>query len=328
MNKKRQQQTIVLTISTLGLMKYRRNILGRSLRSTIVEKLILMGGAKKRFGPQTDAEFAQLMAEVQAKSDVAYPNPEKWVKMPVTEVYYDGMQTFIWNDQHSANQKVILYLHGGAYINQPTSYHFKSVAAMAKQLNAKVVLPIYPKAPRYQWTDTYPKVEMIYKELIEITEQSNITVMGDSAGGGLALGMAMYIRDHQLPQPKDIVVLSPWVDVHTNHPNIYKYEPVDPMLSSGVVDKIGERWAGNEQAMDHPYVSPIFCNFEGLGKISIFVGTREILYPDNEKLHELLISKGIQHNYTVAAKMNHVYPLYPIPEAKEAQQAIVDIIRE
>ncbi|MEW4354047.1 alpha/beta hydrolase [Streptococcus pneumoniae] len=300
----------------------------RSIRSFFIEKILFLSRAKKQLAKQSDESFSTLLQNMQEKSDKPYPNPQKWVKMPVTETSYDGMQTFIWNDKNDANQRVIFYLHGGAYALQPSSLNFKTAAYISKELDAKVVFPIYPKAPRYNWTDTFPKVETVYKDILRSTSPEKITIMGDSAGGGLSLGLAMYLRDHKLPQPKDIILLSPWLDVHTNHSDISKYEPLDPMLSSWGLEKIGTIWAGDEENRSIPYVSPLFGDFTNLGKISIFIGTHEIFFPDNQSFHELLVKKGIDHNYIVADKMNHGYPIFPIPEAKEAQKEMIEIIRE
>lgn len=239
------------------------------------------------------------------------------------------MQVFIWNDKMDKNQKNIFYIHGGAYIHQPTSFHFKSISYIAEKTDAKVIFPIYPKAPRYNYKESFEKVEKLYRDILTQTSSSNnITIMGDSAGGGFSLGFSMYARDIGLPQPKNIILLSPWLDVNTDNPDIAKYESLDPMLSQFVLNTSGKVWAGGKENMNNPYVSPIFGDFNKLGKISIFVGTHEIFYPDNEKMHNLLEEQSIEHNYYVGDKMNHVYVVFPIPEAKEAQDKIIEIINQ
>ncbi|MGT2925790.1 alpha/beta hydrolase fold domain-containing protein [Streptococcus cuniculipharyngis] len=329
--KKLRKFVIYLLASILllaaGLAAYTNLVEGRSARSWLVERYLFLQG-KSSLTEQSQESFAKVLQAGQAKSDQAYPNPEKWVGMPVTETSVDGMQTFVWNDKKDKNQKAILYIHGGGYLNQPTSYHFETVAALAKQLDAKVVFPIYPKVPRYSYKDAFPKMLTLYKEILENTSADKLTVMGDSAGGGFSLGLALALKDENLPQPKDIILLSPWVDVKTDNPDIADYEAKDPMLSAWGLNQQGAIWAGGASEMDNPYVSPIKGDLTGLGKISIFVGTHEIFLPDNEKLSQKLTSLGIDHNYTVADKMNHVYAIYPIPEAKKAQAEIVTIIEQ
>ena len=106
------------------------------------------------------------------------------------------MQVFVWNDNKDANQKVILFLHGGAYVLQPSMMHFNMVHKIAQAIDAKVVFPIYPKAPKHQYRETYEKLEKVYRGLLEEhTNPNSIIVMGDSAGGGLSLGFAIYLKD-------------------------------------------------------------------------------------------------------------------------------------
>lgn len=318
---------IGLALVLAGLTAYTNLVEGRSARSWLVERVLFLRG-KSTLIQQSDDSFAKVLEAGQKKSDQAYVNPEKWVGMPVTDKVVDGMQTFIWNDKADKNQKAILYIHGGAYLHQPMSFHFKAVAAIAKQVDAKVVFPIYPKIPRYTYQDAFPKMLTLYKEILQDTPADWLTVMGDSAGGGFSLGLALALKDQNLTQPKNIILLSPWVDIKTDNPEIAKYEQNDPILAAWGLNKMGALWAGSEKEMTNPYVSPLQGDLTGLGKISIFVGTHEIFLPDNEKLSQNLTRLGIDHNYIVADKMNHVYPIFPIPEAKKAQAEIVKIIQD
>lgn len=149
--------------------------------------------------------------------------------------------------------------------------------------------------------------------------------MGDSAGGNISLGLAHYVNMHDLPQPKDIILLSPCVDMVLDNPVIFDYETRDPMLAVEGYDVIRRIWAADKSLHD-PLISPIYGNFNGLGKISIFIGTHEGLFPDNMRLDKLLTDQRIEHHTYVYPKMNHVFVLYPIPEARDAQRKIINII--
>lgn len=99
----------------------------------------------------------------------------------VQEQTFEGMQVFTLNEQSSQNQKVILYLHGGAWTNQPLNVHWWFMDKMAQSLGAKVVAPIYPKVPHYSNQDTYPKMLNLYKDLLKTAGSANqLTIMGDS----------------------------------------------------------------------------------------------------------------------------------------------------
>lgn len=321
----------LLNVLLLGVFSlYARLVEKRSFMSWAIEQMFWISETKDYLKEKSIEVLNATLKRSQRKSDIPCENPKKYVGQSVLEKKVDGMQVFVWNDKQDRNQKVIFYLYGGAYVNQPTSFHFSMVAYMAKKLKAKVVFPIYHKTPKYNYADNLPKLEKIYREVLEQTASSkNVSFIGDSSGGGLTLSFAMYVRDQDLDQPKDIVLLSPWLDVNTDHPDIVHFEDEDPMLSAWGLKQRGYAWAGkNEADMKNPYVSPLFGDLKGLGKISIFVGTREIFLPDIEKLHQRLNEEKISHHYILEDKMNHAYVVYPIPEARKAQARIVSIIQE
>ena len=244
----------------------------------------------------------------------------------MNEQAFEGIQVFTLNDQKSLTQKVILYLHGGAWTNQPLNLHWLFMDKMAQSLNAKIIAPIYPKVPHFNYQDTYPKILNLYKEILGSVDSSNqLTIMGDSAGGNITLGLALLLKMNHLPQPKDIILLSACVDMGFENPLIAEYEEKDPMLASEGMEVITKIWAADKHLND-PLISPIYGDFKGLGKITHFIGTHECLYPDAIKFDEKLTEQGIEINTLVYPKMNHVFVVMPIPEAIDAQHKIINII--
>lgn len=326
-------QKILTGLVSAGLAgwAYANVVEKRSLSSWTIERLLGLREVKKSLSKQSEEDFQKTLARFSEISDKSVNNPSKLVGMPVSENNIDGVQVFEWNNHNDPKQAVLFYLHGGAYINQPTPLHYRFVAKISKSLDARVVFPIYPKLPHHTFSETYSIVDKLYRQMLtSVDHPQQITIMGDSAGGGLALGFAMYARDHQLPQPKDIVLLSPWLDIATENPDIAAYQDKDPILGAWGLNQLGKMWSegDSKEIIQNPYVSPLHGELQELGKISIFVGTHEIFYPDNEKLHHLLIKEKIDHHYIVADKMNHVYTIYPTPEAKQAQKQILEIIEE
>ena len=139
--------------------------------------------------------------------------------------------------------------------------------------------------------------------------------MGDSAGGGFVLSFAQYLKNNNLPQPKNIVVFSPWVDISMSNP---PYDSAnDPILGEIGLKEMGKSWAGELDITDYR-VSPLFGDKFGLAKTLIFAGEDEIFYKDikryakNDDNVKLITGKGLYH----------IYPLFPIPEAKQAFREI------
>ena len=138
--------------------------------------------------------------------------------------------------------------------------------------------------------------------------------MGDSAGGGLALGLCQTFRDAGIPQPDALVLLSPWADLTMENPEIGPLEAADPMLNRESLVISGEFWAGGADPRD-PRLSPLFGRMDGLGNTLITTGTHELFYPDILRLAEKLTASGVNVKLVTGEGLNHVYPFFPIPEA-------------
>lgn len=298
----------------------------RSEESVQFEILLTSESNKKSFSNMENTEqFVKQMGTENIKpyvigDDVQFLNDVK-------EQTFEGMQVFTLNDQASLKQKVILYIHGGAWTNQPINFHWWFLDKIAQSLNAKIITPIYPKVPHFNYKDTYPKILNLYKKILETVESTEqLTIMGDSAGGNIALGLAHLLKMNHLPQPKDIILLSACVDMSFENPHIAEYEEKDPMLARKGMEVITKIWAADKNVKD-ALISPIYGDFKGLGKITHFIGTHECLYPDAITLDEKLTEQGIEIDTFVYPKMNHVFVVMPIPEAENAQQKIISIIR-
>lgn len=293
--------------------------------------------AKRSFGSKM-AEFILLYVSRPKTTDIKEYrkyleslNKSITVKPPVilTDIkseMFEGMQILVFNNKQKNTQKTIFYLHGGAYIHQPLQAHYFALQEFATKLDAKIIMPIYFKAPRFSYKDNYHIIVELYKKILSQTPNEKIIFMGDSAGGGFALSLAQYLRNENIAGPKRIVLFSPWLDLNTNNPEIAKYEKDDPMLASWELQVDGEYWANGKENMNNYLVSPIFGTFENLGRISIFVGTREIFYPEVMKLCNILKNNEIDYDLFVGKEQNHVYVLYPIKEGQDARKKVIKLL--
>ncbi|MFJ7666650.1 alpha/beta hydrolase fold domain-containing protein [Lysinibacillus sp. NPDC097195] len=246
----------------------------------------------------------------------------------IQEMSFEGIQVFTLNNQMSSNQKVILYLHGGAWTSQPLDLHWMFMDNMAQSLDAKIIAPIYPKVPHFNYKDTYPKILHLYKEIVRTVESANqVTLMGDSSGGNIALALAQLLKLEDLPQPKDIILLSACVDMTLSNPLLPEYDEKDPLLAREGMEVITKLWAADKSLSD-PLISPIYGDFQGVAKITHFIGTHEALYPDAMTFDEKLTKQGIAINTYVYPNMLHVFVVMPIPEALDAHQKIIHIIND
>ncbi|MFD1989262.1 alpha/beta hydrolase fold domain-containing protein [Paenibacillus nicotianae] len=298
----------------------------RSEESIQIEKVLATESNKKSF---SSIENTKLFLEQKGTENTKPYVIGKDVKFSsdVQEQTVDDIQIFTLNNQKSSKQKVILYIHGGAWTSQPLDLHWLFMDNMAHSLDAKVIAPIYPKLPHFNYQHTYPKILKLYKDILATVESPDqLTIMGDSAGGNISLGLVHLLKVENVPQPKDIILLSACVNMIFDNPLIPEYEENDPILARKGLQEVAQKWAA-DRSLNDPLINPMYGDFKGSGKITHFIGTHEALYPDAIKFDKKLTEQGVQINTLVYPKMNHVFVVIPIPEAQNAQQKIINIIR-
>lgn len=317
-NKIKKMKIVAIIVATIFsiFFAYIKCIERRSISSFIIEKYFWVSGTKKYFEAKSEEEVEKILKDAQKISDMEIEIPKLGVK--VERKHYLNSSYLLINENE--NKKVILYIHGGSYINQPNSYHYKFLEKIAKQTNYTILVPIYPKAPRYNYMDTLESIKLFYTNLQQ--SYNNIILMGDSAGGSIALSLLKLVKDNGMKLPKKTILISPVVDLSFDNEKIEEYEKKDPYLSKFLLKKIGELWSKNDTK--NPLVSPIYNTFNDVNKIIIITGTHDILYPDIEKFIKKLKAENVEHQFIIKEKMNHDYPLYPIPEAKQAQKLIIE----
>ena len=225
---------------------------------------------------------------------------------------FNGMEVFHFGDR--ASDKTIIFIHGGAYVNEINYQHFLYCYLLARKLDAYVLAPVYPLAPKHTYKESFDLMTDLYREYCD----GNIILMGDSAGGGFVLSFCQYLNRVDLAQPDNIVVFSPWVDISMS--SEYDSES-DPILGEVGLREIGKSWAGDSGTDDYR-VSPLFGDNANLAKTLIFSGENEIFYKDILKYAENLKASDVNYRLIVGKGLFHIYPLFPIPEAKDAFKEI------
>jgi len=235
-----------------------------------------------------------------------------------------NMQYFVFNRKFC--KKTIFYFHGGSYIDRPLIFHFRYIEKFLKEREVCVVFPIYPRLPNNTYVECYKKLIHLFDDFASKNEVDEVVFMGDSAGGGLALGMAQQIKlthDYFNQGKQKVILLSPWLDVATDNQVIKKIQPNDYQLSQVRLNKLGLLWSNNKpkQAPASPLFGDIDC-----GEITLITGTREILYPDDILLKQKVESCGLKINFYQHDNMSHCFMLMPIPEADMAFKQLLNHI--
>ena len=291
-----------------------------SFMSAFASFAIRASGAKKRYAdPVRRAAYVENLRKKNAKPFRLPPFPYRAKTETRTE---NGVEVLYFN---RGREKKLLYLHGGAYCEPPLPPHFWLCDKLAAKTGYEVIFPLYKRSPDHTFTETYDFLERFYRRLLETAAPENVVFMGDSAGGGLALAFCQYLNETGLPQPARMVLLSPWLDVSMDAPFAPEIDKVDPNLQYDFLKLAGQNWAGECDVHDHR-VSPTYGKLTGLPPMTVYYGTHENLLPDARLFKEKCEKAGADLDYREYENMNHVFVVYPIPEAARAQREIIDLL--
>ena len=221
----------------------------------------------------------------------------------------------------SPSQRVVVYLHGGGYVQPIAKQHWDLIGKITRETSSMVYVPRYGLASRHNVDDA---LEFLERVRIEVAGPGlPVVIAGDSAGGGLALTLAPQESWQKLT--KRLILIAPWVDSEWHYEDFERYENRDPWLLSQSLRYIAIVWSncGDHKRVE---VSPLRGNMRGLPPTSIYVGDYDLLYLDSLALKERLEEEGVDTTLHYARGALHVYPLIPSPEGRAAVREILDEI--
>ncbi|MFM6973778.1 MAG: alpha/beta hydrolase [Agromyces sp.] len=214
----------------------------------------------------------------------------------------------------------VLYLHGGAYVGQIGQEAWYFAARLAAQAKQRVTVAIYPLIP---FVTADRLVAQTHDVLLqELARSPRMTLVGDSAGGGLALAATMSARDAGDAVPTGLVLISPWTDIRLAHSDVAARARRDVMLAPAGLRHFGDLYRGSLDPTDWR-VSPLFGALEGLPPMQVFAAEDDVLYSDAVRLAESARESNHPHELHIGERMLHVWPLANIPEGVAAMAEIV-----
>ncbi|MCR5166501.1 MAG: alpha/beta hydrolase [Oscillospiraceae bacterium] len=223
--------------------------------------------------------------------------------------------------------KLIIFIHGGGYVSEATVFHRGFCARLCRALSAPVFIPKYGLAPFHNIDDALSEVEKKYNSAVRHFSPRSVILMGDSAGGGLALSLCLYRKKKGQTLPHKLVLISPWVDVTMSNPEINAIEDSDPLLSRYGLKVDGEIFSQPHDP-NEPLISPVNGDLQGLPPMLVICGTNEIIYPDIKRFCKKAFDAGCEIRFHSQDGMIHDFPIYPVKEAAAAFKAITGFVCE
>ena len=293
-----------------------------SIMSKIAWLVLRTNGYKKMC--RDGAACAAYFEELRVSNREPVTPPVKRLRSKIEREQIDGVDTFVFE---RGRGKAVLYLHGGSYCEQPVLQHWQFCDRIARETDATVIFPVYKKAPEHRFEESYAFLLGLWQRILASCPAERLTLIGDSAGGGLALGFAQYLKkETELPQSGQIVLFSPWLDAGMETEIPPELDRRDPTLVREMLRSAGENWAGDTDLHDYR-LSPLFGDLGGLAPMTVYVGTHEIFLPDTRRFKQRCEQAGATLRYVEGEKMNHDYALYPIPEGRRVRTEVIASIK-
>ena len=220
----------------------------------------------------------------------------------------------------------LVFFHGGAYIFEASSFHWKLAEEIVNRSFCRMTLIDYPLAPEHSYRETFKMVQGAYKLLTDLYPGDSMILMGDSAGGGLALALSRKLTEEPAAKlPVKNILLSPWLDMTLSNPEIKNLKRSDHILSVEMLRIAGSKYANGDD-LSALELSPVNGEFKDLPATIVFFGTEEIFYADCNRLRSIAASNREPFIFREYPGMQHDWAIFPVPERKLVVAEICDFI--
>lgn len=234
-----------------------------------------------------------------------------------------------WNIPSGAETApVILYFHGGGYVQGSSVSHRHLTSRLALAANARVLSADYALAPEAPFPAAVEDGLKAYRWLLASgVEPQAIAFGGDSAGGGLTVATLIAARDEGLPMPAAAIAISPWTDLTCDTETYATRAAADPMIDQAGIKSIAAAYLNGADARN-PLASPNFGDLSGLPPMLIHVGSDEVLLGDAIALHQRARACGVAAEIEEWDGMIHVWHAFyqMLPQGERAIERLGDYL--
>lgn len=274
--------------------------------------------------PKADApievwEKKQNEAKIAAAESM--PKLLKTYQPTVDILYLGGIRAIdVKPKNYQESDRIIIYVHGGGFVFYPADVTLLSSIPLADASGLRIITIDYTLSPQAKFTQIADELIQAYKSLLKEYKAENIAIYGDSAGGSIAAGAILKMRDLQLNLPKVVVLWSPWSDLDEIGDSYFTLKNSDPnLVYNGFLEHCAEAYAPRDE-WKNPYVSPVYGDYtKEFPPTLIQVGSREIFLSNSIRMYRILKENNKEVELDVYEGMWHVWQgYYHIPESKIA----------
>lgn len=228
------------------------------------------------------------------------------------EIYTEnmnGITTHWFLPRKRKDNAVAVYLHGGGYIMGSIESHRNMLTHFAANLEMRVLFVEYRLAPEFPYPSGVNDAVTVYEYLLQQTHIEDIFLIGDSAGGGLAVAAVRTIQEKGLQLPKAVVLLSPWIYLEADAPSYKMNRDSDPIISQERVKRYAEMYRGKQSIEE---VTHDDFSLTAFPPVLILVGAGEVLLDDCRNFHASISSMQPNSILSIHNNALHVWPLADI----------------
>jgi epsilon-lactone hydrolase len=225
-----------------------------------------------------------------------------------------------------APKRTVVYFHGGGYVSgSPPDGYLPLAGAVALAANARVHVVDYRLAPEHRFPSAFDDALTAYRWTVRDGADSQpVAVLGDSAGGNLAVAVTAAARDENLPLPACVAVISPFADLTLSGPSMELRKLADPYVTRELLASMATEYLGGADPAD-PRCSTVFADLSGLPPLLIQVGEDEILFDDAARIRDAAMAAGVDTTFQPWTNGIHVWPVYISAGLPESALAIDDL---
>ena len=219
--------------------------------------------------------------------------------------------------------KMLIYTHGGGYTVLSARSTLAAAALVAARTGLRVISVDYTNPPRARWQEVTDQVVAVVEALTaQGVAMKDLALYGDSAGGGLAAGSVLKLRDAGHALPGALVLWSPWADITETGDTYVTLKDAEPSFLYERSLKPSAAAYADPKDQKHPYVSPVYGDFaKGFPPTLIQGGTREIFLSNFVRLYQALDTAGQTVTLDLYEGMPHVFQAR-LPDAPESVTAL------
>jgi len=229
-------------------------------------------------------------------------------------------------------ERTVVYFHGGGYVSgSPPDRYLPLAGAVALAAQARVHAVDYRLAPETRFPGAFEDCFAAYRWTIERggTDPETVSVLGDSAGGNLAVAVTVAARDENLRLPSCIAAISPFADLTLSGASMELRKVADPYVTRELLESMATEYLDGANPAD-PRCSSVFADLHDLPPLLIQVGEDEILFDDATRLRDAAQAAGVDTTFQPWAHGVHVWPVYisaGLPESALAVEHLAAFLK-